>query len=510
MREWIEMHSEGNCDLFPFYFFVEPWSKRLEPILGKNIDMLFIVRKGFMKECVIQKQYEEIGRIVFEKIVKKDFFPEIMKNTDLLLARLDKCIKEIEYKDFSNYSSKALADEFNNYCEHIFELNTWGMMITLMEYAKSSYVSNALKNYLEKHFLMQGIDEPVAGLIGLLSTPFETTFLRKQKQEILEIALEFSAKPGLIEMFFEKPVEEILVHMKEFHLQEFKRIEEHWKNFCWIAYGYEGPSLPLEHFVLELKNLFIEGSLEEKLWEVRNEGKNILQKQNELFEFYKIDSFGRNLFSIAKGFMYKKELRKQTLFHAFYAVEGLQKEIAKRLNLSLKQVRYFTREEISANLNSSKAIDLSDTANSRIKLVGYRVLDSNVEILEGIKAENEEKRILPEEIDYSLKEVSGQVAFSGNDKVVSGIARIAMSVAEASKIQEGEILVSYSTNPNMIPFMKKAKAVVTEQGGITCHAAIVSRELKIPCIVGTRIASKIFKNGDRIELDLRKGIVRKG
>ena len=58
-------------------------------------------------------------------------------------------------------------------------------------------------------------------------------------------------------------------------------------------------------------------------------------------------------------------------------------------------------------------------------------------------------------------------------------------------------------------FTEKAGAIVTDEGGLTSHAAIVSRELKIPCIVGTKIATKILKDGDIVEVDAENGIVRK-
>jgi len=59
-----------------------------------------------------------------------------------------------------------------------------------------------------------------------------------------------------------------------------------------------------------------------------------------------------------------------------------------------------------------------------------------------------------------------------------------------------------------MPAIKKASAIVTNVGGITCHAAIVSRELKIPCIIGTKIATKVLKDGDLVEVDAQKGIVK--
>ncbi len=64
------------------------------------------------------------------------------------------------------------------------------------------------------------------------------------------------------------------------------------------------------------------------------------------------------------------------------------------------------------------------------------------------------------------------------------------------------------TTPEMVPVMKRAAAFVTDEGGITCHAAIVSREMKKPCIIGTKIATKVLKDGDLVEVDANRGIVR--
>lgn len=76
-------------------------------------------------------------------------------------------------------------------------------------------------------------------------------------------------------------------------------------------------------------------------------------------------------------------------------------------------------------------------------------------------------------------------------------------------VREGDILVTPMTNPHMVPIMKKAAAFVTDEGGITCHAAILSREMKKPCIIGTKIATQVLKDGDRVEVDAEKGVVRK-
>lgn len=72
----------------------------------------------------------------------------------------------------------------------------------------------------------------------------------------------------------------------------------------------------------------------------------------------------------------------------------------------------------------------------------------------------------------------------------------------------GEVLVTKMTSAKFMVILEKIRAIITDDGGKLCHAAILAREFKIPCIVGTKIATKVFKNGDLVEVDAEKGIAR--
>jgi pyruvate,water dikinase len=92
----------------------------------------------------------------------------------------------------------------------------------------------------------------------------------------------------------------------------------------------------------------------------------------------------------------------------------------------------------------------------------------------------------------------------------AGRAHVIMSVDRVSEFQNGEILVTEMTTPDWVPTMKKAKAIVTDAGGMTCHAAIVSRELGIPCITGTKTGTQTITTGEDITVDAKMGIVYQG
>jgi pyruvate,water dikinase len=94
--------------------------------------------------------------------------------------------------------------------------------------------------------------------------------------------------------------------------------------------------------------------------------------------------------------------------------------------------------------------------------------------------------------------------------LISGVVRIIMSPEELDKINVGEILVTKMTDPDYVPAMRKASGIVTDAGGSTSHAAIVSREMGIPCVVGTEKATQILKDGDKITVDATRGLVYMG
>ena len=148
-----------------------------------------------------------------------------------------------------------------------------------------------------------------------------------------------------------------------------------------------------------------------------------------------------------------------------------------------------------------------DILNERMKESVVVFTGATYKVLSGPAARPVVKAIKSSlHVDPKIKEIRGTTAFPGK---AHGTVRRVDEAQDMKKMKTGDILVSTSTNPQIIPAMKKALAIVTDSGGITSHAAIVSRELEIPCVIGTKIATKVFKDGDRVEVDASKGIIKK-
>lgn len=107
----------------------------------------------------------------------------------------------------------------------------------------------------------------------------------------------------------------------------------------------------------------------------------------------------------------------------------------------------------------------------------------------------------PESEDF----LKGQAAYPG---IQQGRVKIVKRLDQAEVLQEGEIIVSPMTTPDFAPATKKAAALITDEGGVTCHAAIIAREMKKPCIIGTKFATQVLQDGDLVEVDAESGVVR--
>ncbi|MEK7084471.1 MAG: PEP-utilizing enzyme, partial [Patescibacteria group bacterium] len=137
---------------------------------------------------------------------------------------------------------------------------------------------------------------------------------------------------------------------------------------------------------------------------------------------------------------------------------------------------------------------------------GYAYLYGSIVPLPQLARELRKRKIKLEEARSVKKTITGRAAFPGT---VQGIARIVMRRSQFSSFKKGEIVIAPMTTPAYLPVVRRASAIVTDEGGLTCHAAIIARELGVPCVIGTKIATRAFKDGDRVEVDAEKGVVRK-
>ncbi len=179
--------------------------------------------------------------------------------------------------------------------------------------------------------------------------------------------------------------------------------------------------------------------------------------------------------------------------------------MATKWGVTVKDLLYYTPEEFIGLLERGEKL-AQKTLEERQGFYVIKLENEAITFLTGAAAQALAKAELGlEKIDSNITELKGRVACKGFAK---GSVRIVNTNSDMELMEKGEILVSIMTTPRLVPAVRKAAAIVTDEGGLTSHAAIVSRELRIPCIVGTKIATRVLKDGDLVEVDADKGIVR--
>lgn len=285
-----------------------------------------------------------------------------------------------------------------------------------------------------------------------------------------------------------------------------KKIFAHFKKWRWQPFTYVGPAYELNYY-LALWSGWIREKIKpaEKIKELENYGPRVKKEKTKIFKNLKINSADRQLFQIAADIIYLKAYRKDAIFFGMYVLDKILKEIGTRLHLSLGQVRVLAHWEVPSALRDGYFS--ADILNARRKFSVYYHKDRKGIIYIGQAAKKFLSRLrIEKEIVKKTSIISGTVACPGQAK---GRVKIVNLPEEMGKMNKGDIMVAHTTFPSLVPAMKKAAAIITDDGGITCHAAIVSRELKIPCVVGTKIATQVLKNGDVVEVDANLGWVRK-
>ena len=214
------------------------------------------------------------------------------------------------------------------------------------------------------------------------------------------------------------------------------------------------------------------------------------KSQLELIQMLSWFTFFYEVGERVSGFLYD-----QLLAHLSQAIPGKK---------TLAQIEWYDPESFKGFLQGKKLSDKE--LKSRQQFWILKMINGKWKLLLGKDAKDYYAKNLEEKISSNTQVIKGTTACLGKAK---GSIKIVITTEDQKKMNQGDILISPMTTPRLMTAIKKASAIVTDEGGMTAHAAIVSREFNIPCIVGTKVASKVLKDDDVVEVDASKGVVRK-
>ena len=211
----------------------------------------------------------------------------------------------------------------------------------------------------------------------------------------------------------------------------------------------------------------------------------------------------KELYDFSKKSIEIRDTRKPFIFKRITITANIMYELLSRLGVPKEDNIYLYYQDLEDG--SIKKDNYQKILNKRKKgfMVFYFADGMKTEYVDYNQAK--EKMFAAIGRDQETQEVKGMVASKGK---VQGRVRVILEIKEVSSFEEGESLVTSMTRPEFVPVIKKSAAIVTDEGGISCHAAIVSRELNKPCIIGTKNATRVLKDGMEVEVDAEKGVVK--
>ena len=278
-----------------------------------------------------------------------------------------------------------------------------------------------------------------------------------------------------------------------------KGLEEHAEKYCYMQNSWaRGTKLDEDHFRKEMEgHKENPDALEDEVRELRERLEELRKKREAIYSQKEIPEELRNVLELFSQLAHWREERKGKVQLTSYHLNELLKAVSSATGVNTELLK-------SASLDEIASFDLSEEYLGEL---GERKHNGAVYASEKwIYGEEAGEIIRRIEATFDRSVIKGRPASGGKAK---GRVKLIATYEDFKKMEEGDVLVTPMTRPEHVPIMKKAAAIITDEGGLTCHAAIISRELGIPCIVGTQVATMILKDGELVEVDADSGVVKR-
>ena len=433
--------------------------------------------------------------------VAKKMYIDFKKNPESLKKRIRQH-KELAKKNdkiWDQYLKASKKDLLKTYRKLIEISRKWWHYAAIGEDHGAVIDSEIVLNFEKRYGLSK---TEARDIVYTLSHPEEQTALNIERKMFLDICNKILNNAKLTKALKAGNYDLILKNKKI-----FDKIKLYIKEFFWIKTTFYSskkitPVALLNDVKKEIKKLSKREILDE-IKSIRNNFLNILNKKKKILERLKLTKEDKRDIEFAKLTTYWIEQRKLDMMKGFYYFSQLFEDIVKKFKLDYHEIAVSRINEIERLLEKGKRLEkeIIEKRNDAI----MAVYEKNLKTTEFFGKDAEDLFKLAKKREE--KEIKGVVASRTEISKIKGIVRIIKN-PKKQDIKKGEILVTSMTRVEFVPMMRKAKAIITDEGGIACHAAIVSRELGVPCIIGTKVATHVLKDGNTVKVDIDKGIVK--
>jgi len=506
MSQWIYLQQKKPMHPSPAGFIImRTFVYNLKEIIGESVgEWAFIYEDGVMTAYANRIQ---------EKAMQAGF--QYIKQNPKRAAEIRRKFETLS-KTFLNYTSNLKKENLRKISnQRIWEIYKKYISLYEQTYLYGEPLAWILKDYLAKN-LREDLKRlckktnKIAELetfFSILTAPTKKSFIIREEEDILRICQEIFNNQKYKNLF-SKPLNEIKKELSQYPGLN-KLIKEHVNKYSWIPYDYGVTTWSNEHFLTEIHKIIKKGDVDKRIKKLEDQSRYLKEKQQGIVHDLKMKSEFVIMFQAVQELTYLNDLKKEVFTKSHVQIRPVMEQMAKNLGLTWDLVSFLSPQEIEQSLLSGKLVVPVSTLRGRYQFsILHGEVSSGICLLEGDKAIELAQKIRksPDQEKNEPKVLlKGSVASPGKTR---GITKIVLSPADINKIHSGDILVTVMTSPDYVVGIRKASAIVTDEGGITCHAAIVSRELGIPCVTGTQTATKNLKDGDLIDVDANRGLIK--
>lgn len=432
----------------------------------------------------------------FQKVGNRTKF---LKQVDKVLEKARDWDEKIEELDLGALSNKEIAKLL---------LQTQELEALIFTYY---IVSQPYRMKLLEDGIRVELSRLVAGsridhYLSLLTESVKTTKVSQEEKDWLALLIKHRTSYGR----FGKDIETDNPSL-------WRDLQNHFEQYKTLSLGDGNWDYDIEYFVKRLWNDIPKelSELNAKYSEIIERPKRIPANQKELRESLGLSSDAERIAQFLADIGHARfTIRTDGFIPNIKAKIAVNIELAKRLGYDTVEpiIEYMTADEIKGLVSGWKVVPQSELMRRKGEKSEYilSIANGHMDLTFGNEAEKLFRELIPVVNHKDTVELKGTTAVAGNLKNRVTVFNWGDDMQRSlESIKEFPILVAGQTRPAMMPLIRLAKGIITDEGGITSHAAIVSRELGIPSVIGTIHATKTFKDGDWVELDANNGVVRK-
>jgi phosphohistidine swiveling domain-containing protein len=411
----------------------------------------------------------------------------------------EKTLGEFGLIEIEKLSQGELVNEFNRF-------NNAAEQYFSIAYTIESYAPFIDQYYYPRFEKEVGDPQKAREAFSTLTVPDQSSFVIEEAKDLKKIALTH-VEELYRKDFLETETEKLLFSIKETKPDFFAALKKHQEKYYWMQNSYaEWTVLTTKDFLNFLKDILKTTPIQQLAQDLAQmeSSESIQERQKSIARDLGISTRTAREIEFIKKITWLHDDRKRIQLMVLHRMFRFIHEFSRRTGIPVRHVSYCSINEIPDLLDGHIAINV---LKQRRKICLFVEQSGNKEtIITGKKAFDLKQEILTKNKEHTNKEFLGIVASTGSMPMIRGRVKVVLNPKES--ITEDEILVTSMTRPEFVPLMKTAKAIITNEGGITCHAAIVSRELNKPCIIGTKNATRYLQTGDEIEMKMSHGMVK--